>query len=82
MPGRSAWRRPKPSRILTVTGTSTAFTTVATRATASSVWHIKAEPPPVLTTLLTGQPILISTTEAPRSTTRRAASRISERTWP
>jgi CHRD domain/PEP-CTERM motif len=47
----------QPSRILTVTGTVTALTTAATSRTAASVWHIRAEPPPVLTTLLTGQPM-------------------------
>ena len=38
---------------------------------AASAWHIRAEPPPVLTTLLTGQPMLMSTTDAPWSTTQR-----------
>ena len=55
----------QPSRILTVTGTATASTTAATSATAASDWHIRADPPPVFTTFLTGQPMLMSTAAAP-----------------
>jgi len=65
-----------------VTGTGTALTTLSTSFTAASAWHIKAEPPPVFTTLLTGHPILISTTEAPLSTTHFAAYSISGMTLP
>ncbi len=55
----------QPSRILTVTGTATASTTAATSASAASAWFIRADPPPDRTTLLTGQPMLMSTTAAP-----------------
>src|SRR6185312_13080061 len=72
----------QPRRIFTVTGTLTDLTTASTSATAVAVWHIKADPPPVLTTLLTGQPMLISTAEAPWSTTQRAANSISWITLP
>jgi hypothetical protein len=67
---------------LTVTGTSTAPTTDSTSSLAESAWHIKAEPPPVLTTLWTGQPMLMSTAAAPWSTAQRAAYLISEITLP
>ena len=50
-----------PSRIFTVTGTLTASTTRRTRFTvAPVVSHIMLDPPPVFTTLRTGQPMLMS----------------------
>ena len=67
-----------PSRILTVTGTSTASTAAATRASARSGSRIRAEPamaPPV--TSLAGQPKLRSMTCAPA----RAASRAPSAIW-
>ena len=53
-----------------------------TRSTARSIWHMSAEPPPVLTTFRTGQPMLMSTAEAPFSSTQRAACSISGITCP
>ena len=72
----------QPSRIFTVTGIFTAATTAATRSTARSIWHIRAEPPPPLTTFRTGQPMLISTAGTPRASTQRAACSISAVTAP
>ena len=76
-PGAVSDSSSQPSRILTVTGMLTALTTADTRSTARSTWHMSAEPPPLLTTFLTGQPMLISTAEAPCSSTQRAACSIS-----
>ena len=65
-----------------MTGIDTASTTALTRSTARSIWHMSAEPPPVLTTFRTGQPMLMSTAVAPFSSTQRAACSISEMTLP
>ncbi len=55
-----------PSRILTVTGSRVAPTTRSTsRTVVPVVSHIMADPPPVRTTLRTGQPMLMSMTVAP-----------------
>ena len=72
----------QPSLIFTVTGIRTAFATAATRSAARSAWHKSAEPPPVLTTFRTGQPMLMSTAVAPCSSTQRAACSISLVTCP
>ena len=77
-PSSSASRDPlsMPRRILTVTGTSTASTTARASPQARS-WSERAlAPAPVLVTLRTGQPKLMSTMSAPASTTIRAASAI------
>ncbi len=50
----------QPRRILTVTGTFTDSTMPRIRFTVLVVLHIIAEPPPPLTTLWTGQPMLTS----------------------
>ena len=62
--------------ILTLTGTSTAFTTASTIAIASASSAISAEPESRLQTFLAGQPMLMSMICAPRSTLKRAASAI------
>src|SRR5208337_3550777 len=59
-----------------------ARTTAPTSSTARSIWQSNAEPPPLRTTFLTGQPMLMSTTVAPCASTHRAASSISGMTCP
>ena len=65
----------QPARCLTVTGTSagTARTTARTSAAAISGSRISAEPHSPATTRLAGQPMLMSTTEAPIATAISAA---------
>ena len=64
-----------PRRIFTVTGTSTASATASTRRHARSPPSVSISelPAPVLVTLRTGQPMLMSTMSAPASTTITAA---------
>jgi hypothetical protein len=64
-------------RILTVTGTETAFTVASIRLAASGRSRISADPASPLTTFFTGQPILMSIIAAPRSSLSFAASAIS-----
>src|SRR6267154_88603 len=65
-----------PVRNLSVTGTVTAFTTaLRMRATRGSSLS-SADPARVLQTFFAGQPMLMSTICAPRSTLKRAASAI------
>ena len=72
---RLSWHQ--PIRILSVTGTFTAFTVAATSAVASGRSRISADPASPLTTLRTGQPMLMSMIAAPRSSHSRAASPMS-----
>jgi len=62
---------------LSVTGTVTASTVALTIAMARSGVRISAEPASPLTTLRTGQPMLMSMIAAPRSALSLAASAIS-----
>ena len=55
----------QPRRIFTVTGTFTALTTASAMRAAFSGSRISAEPSPLLTTLPTGQPMLMSRMSAP-----------------
>jgi hypothetical protein len=64
-------------RILTVTGTETAFTVASISAAASGRSRISALPASPLTTFLTGQPMLMSMIAAPRCSLSFAASAIS-----
>ena len=67
----------QPMRIFSVTGTATALTVASRMRAAATSSRISAEPADWPTaTFFTGQPKLMSTTAAPRSTTRRAASAI------
>ena len=77
--GGAGCRRPSRAASSRVTGTGTASTTCRTSSTvAPVVSHIMDEPPPVLTTLRTGQPMLMSMPSAsPRSTSHFAAPVIS-----
>lgn len=77
--GAVSWSSSQPSRIFTVTGTGTASTTLRTSSTvAPVVSHRSDDPPPVLTTLRTGHPMLMSTLSASwRSTSHLAAPAIS-----
>ena len=73
----------QPRRILTVTGTSTAFTTASAMAAALSGSRISAAPLPWAATLWTGQPMLISRISAPETATAIcAACAISSGTLP
>jgi hypothetical protein len=65
----------QPARCLTVTGTSggTASTTARTRRCATSGSRISAEPHSPATTRLAGQPMLMSTSDAPIDTAICAA---------
>src|SRR5438034_4452427 len=63
-------------RILTVTGTATAPTTASLTRQARSGSRSKDEPPEVLTTFGTGQPMLMSTMSAPAASAILAASAI------
>ena len=73
----------QPLRILTVTGTGTAFATAATISAASSGVRMSAEPSPDFTTLPTGQPMLMSIICAPQmSSARFAPSAIVSGSWP
>ena len=66
----------QPSRILSVTGTSTASTTASTSDSARSGSRIRAEPERPPTTFLAGQPMLMSMTCAPCPSSIRAARAI------
>ena len=63
----------QPLRILTVTGTGTALATADTISAASSGVRMSAEPSPDLTTLPTGQPMLMSIISAPEMSSARFA---------
>src|SRR3546814_13435374 len=67
----------QPIRVLSVTGTSTAFTTASMISEASFTSRISAEPAQPLTILRTGQPMLMSMIAAPLSAASLAASPIS-----
>jgi hypothetical protein len=66
----------QPSRVLSVTGTSTAPTTASISRSAWSRSRISAEPDSPPTTFLAGQPMLMSMIRAPCPSTMRAASAI------
>ena len=66
----------QPSRIFTLTGTSTAPTTAAIRRSARSGSRISALPEAPVVTALAGQPMLMSMIRAPCPATMRAASAI------
>ena len=72
----------QPRRILAVIGNFTALTIVFTRCAVLSNSVIIAEPPPVLQTLRTGQPMLMSIESTPIDSRYCAASRISSGTAP
>ncbi len=72
----------QPIRILSVTGTETALTVASTIAAACFRSRISAEPASPLVTLRTGQPMLMSTIAAPRSSLSFAASPISRGVQP
>src|SRR5882724_9830598 len=72
----------QPSRVLAVTGIFTASTMPLTSAAVLSNSVIIAEPPPMLTTLRTAQPMLISMEATPVEARKAAASRISSGTDP
>src|SRR5207249_12293823 len=65
-----------PRRILAVTGTATAPTMASLTRQARSGSRSKDEPPEVLTTFGTGQPMLMSTMSAPAASAILAASAI------
>ena len=62
-----------PARIFTVTGIFTAFTIAATMAAACSGSFIRLQPALCFAIFGTGQPMLTSTTSAPRDSTMAAA---------
>ena len=66
----------QPARTFTVTGTITDFTTAATIDSARSGSFRRAAPAPVLHTLGTQHPMLMSTMSAPISSARMAVSAI------
>ena len=66
----------QPIRIFTLTGTFTACTTAAATAQARSGVFNRPLPSPLLATLGTGQPILMSMARAPWSTAIAAPSAI------
>ena len=73
----------QPLRIFTVTGTGTARATADTISAASSGVRMRAEPSPDLTTLPTGQPMLMSIISAPEmSSARLAPSAMASGSWP
>ena len=76
--GALRWSWLQPARCLTVTGTcaGTALTTARTNSCAISGSRISAEPHSPATTRLAGQPMLISTSDAPINTASRAAASI------
>ena len=72
----------QPSRIFSVTGMRTAFTTASRMRPANASSRIREEPAWPLTTFFTGQPKLMSTTAAPRSSFSFAASAITSGSQP
>ena len=73
--GAFRWRSSQPARCFTVTGMSagTAARTARTSSCASSGSFMSAEPQAPATTRLAGQPMLMSTSDAPMSTAICAA---------
>ena len=67
MVGPLRWSQSQPVRIFSVTGTSTAFTTVSRMRPTSASSRISAEPAQALQTFLAGQPMLMSMICAPWS---------------
>jgi 2-C-methyl-D-erythritol 4-phosphate cytidylyltransferase len=72
----------QPSRVFSVTGTSTAPTTASISDSAWSRSRISAEPERPPTTFLAGQPMLMSMIRAPCPATMRAASAIQQGSRP
>ena len=71
-----------PRRILAVIGMRVAATMPRTSSAVLASSVIIAEPPPILVTFFTGQPMLMSTACTPSSWQSTAASRISSGTLP